>query len=129
MQEEIARRWRPVASARSGQFRRRPAIEPRGESVSNTELFRRLARALGRTEAWLFESDESMLRAALASGDPVPGKAVRTTIDPDIQSAAVSALGGTFGGVAVLDARSGDVLGVAGLAFSEPGENLRTPDF
>ena len=46
----------------------RPAIEPRGESVSNTELFRRLARALGRTESWLFESDESMLRAALASG-------------------------------------------------------------
>ena len=48
----------------------RPAIEPRGESVPNTELFRRLARALGRTEPWLFESDESMLRAALASGHP-----------------------------------------------------------
>ena len=28
----------------------RPAIAPRGESVANTELFRRLARALGRTE-------------------------------------------------------------------------------
>jgi anaerobic selenocysteine-containing dehydrogenase len=48
----------------------RPAIEPRGESLSNTELFRRLAHALGRTEPWLFESDESMLRAALASGHP-----------------------------------------------------------
>jgi anaerobic selenocysteine-containing dehydrogenase len=48
----------------------RPAIAPRGESVANTELFRRLARALGRTDAWLFESDESMLRAALASGHP-----------------------------------------------------------
>ena len=48
----------------------RPAIAPRGESVSNTELFRRLARALGRTEAYLFESDESMLRAAMASGHP-----------------------------------------------------------
>jgi anaerobic selenocysteine-containing dehydrogenase len=48
----------------------RPAIAPRGESVSNTELFRRLAAALGRTEPWLFESDESMLRAALASGHP-----------------------------------------------------------
>jgi anaerobic selenocysteine-containing dehydrogenase len=48
----------------------RPAIPPSGESVSNTELFRRLARALGRTEAYLFESDESMLRAALASGHP-----------------------------------------------------------
>ncbi len=48
----------------------RPAIDPRGESVSNTELFRRLAAALGRTEPYLFESDESMLRAALASGHP-----------------------------------------------------------
>ena len=48
----------------------RPAIPPRGESVSNTELFRRLAAALGRTEPWLLESDESMLRAALASGHP-----------------------------------------------------------
>jgi anaerobic selenocysteine-containing dehydrogenase len=48
----------------------RPAIAPRGESVSNTELFRRLAKALGRSEPWLFESDESMLRGALASGHP-----------------------------------------------------------
>jgi anaerobic selenocysteine-containing dehydrogenase len=48
----------------------RPAIAPRGEAVPNTELFRMLARALGRTEPWLFESDETMLRAALASGHP-----------------------------------------------------------
>jgi anaerobic selenocysteine-containing dehydrogenase len=46
----------------------RPAIAPRGESVSNTALFRRLAKALGRSEPYLFETDESMLRAALASG-------------------------------------------------------------
>jgi hypothetical protein len=38
--------------------------------VGNTELFRRLARTLGRTEAYLFESDESMLRTALGSGHP-----------------------------------------------------------
>ncbi len=48
----------------------RPAIAPCGEAVSNTELFRRLAAALGRTEPWLFESDETLLRAALASGHP-----------------------------------------------------------
>src|SRR4030095_3537705 len=35
----------------------RPAIATRGESVSNTELFRRLAGALGRREPWLFETD------------------------------------------------------------------------
>lgn len=48
----------------------RPAIAPRGESVSNTEFFRRLAGALGRTEPWLFESDESLVRTALSSGHP-----------------------------------------------------------
>ena len=48
----------------------RPAIAPHCESVSNTELFRRLAAALDRTEPWLFESDESMLRSALSSGHP-----------------------------------------------------------
>lgn len=56
----------------------------------------------------------------LASGDPVKGRSVKTTIDPDIQEAAVLALGGLYGGVAVLDARDGEVLGVAGLAFSAP---------
>lgn len=48
----------------------RPAIAPCGEALCNTELFRRLARALGRTEPWLFESDESMIRTALGSGHP-----------------------------------------------------------
>ena len=48
----------------------RPAIAPRGEAISNSELFRRLAKALGRAEPWLFESDEAMLRGALASGHP-----------------------------------------------------------
>lgn len=56
----------------------------------------------------------------LASAHPVKGKAVKTTIDPEIQEAAVLALGGLYGGVAVLDARDGEVLGVAGLAFSAP---------
>ncbi len=48
-----------------------PAIPPRGESVSNTEFFRRLARALNRTEAFLFESDEELIRAALNSQSPL----------------------------------------------------------
>lgn len=48
----------------------RPAIAPLGEALCNTELFRRLARALGREEPWLYDSDEDMIRAALASGHP-----------------------------------------------------------
>lgn len=49
----------------------RPAISPCGESVSNTEFFRRLAEAMGRTEPWLFESDEQLLRTALDSDHPL----------------------------------------------------------
>jgi cell division protein FtsI/penicillin-binding protein 2 len=56
----------------------------------------------------------------LARGKPRQGKPVRTTIDPALQSAAVAALGGRFGGVAVLDARSGDVRALAGIAYSAP---------
>jgi penicillin-binding protein A len=56
----------------------------------------------------------------LASADPVKGKPVRTTIDPVLQEAAVTALGSAFGGVAVLDAKDGSVLGVAGIAYSSP---------
>ena len=56
----------------------------------------------------------------IATSEPVPGAAVRTTIVPAIQEAAVTALGSLFGGVAVLDARNGDVLGLAGVAYSAP---------
>ena len=41
------------------------AIEPLGESVPNTELWRRLAHAMGFTERELFENDDSLLRSAL----------------------------------------------------------------
>jgi penicillin-binding protein A len=56
----------------------------------------------------------------IASSKPVPGKPLHTTIDPDLQREAVAALGSQFGGVAVLDARSGSVLALAGIAFSGP---------
>jgi anaerobic selenocysteine-containing dehydrogenase len=45
------------------------AIAPLGESVPNTELWRRLAGAMGYTEPELFESDESLLASALKDTD------------------------------------------------------------
>ena len=42
-----------------------PAIEPLGEAVSNSELHRRLAHAMGFTEPALFDDDLTALRAAL----------------------------------------------------------------
>jgi cell division protein FtsI/penicillin-binding protein 2 len=56
----------------------------------------------------------------LAKAKPKPGAPVKTTIDPELQEAAVSALAGRSGGVAVLDARKGDVRALAGQAFSAP---------
>lgn len=45
------------------------AIEPLGESVSNTELWRRLARAMGYTEPELFESDDELLATCISGID------------------------------------------------------------
>lgn len=47
-----------------------PAIEPLGEAVPNTELFRRLARAMGFTEPCFRDSDEDLIRQALSGGSP-----------------------------------------------------------
>jgi penicillin-binding protein A len=56
----------------------------------------------------------------LAAAQPRKGEPVRTTIDPGLQEATAAALGDAFGGVAVLDARNGSVLALAGIAFSSP---------
>jgi penicillin-binding protein A len=56
----------------------------------------------------------------LASRPPRPGRSVRTTIDARIQRAAVEALAGRFGGVAAVRPSDGEVLALAGVAFSAP---------
>jgi cell division protein FtsI/penicillin-binding protein 2 len=64
----------------------------------------------------------------LASSDPVAGQPVRTTIDPELQEAAFEALAEQFGGIAVLDARKGSVLALAGIAYSTlqpPGSTFK----
>jgi peptidoglycan glycosyltransferase len=56
----------------------------------------------------------------LAATSPKPGESVRTTIDPDVQLAAVQALAGRYGGIAAVRPRTGEVLALAGVAFSAP---------
>ncbi len=46
-----------------------PAIAPLGESVPNTELWRRLAAEMGYDEPSLFETDQSLLESALQRFD------------------------------------------------------------
>jgi hypothetical protein len=56
------------------------------------------------------------------------GHAVHTTIDPDVQRAAVTALGARVGGVAVVRPRTGQILALSGIAFSglsPPGSTFK----
>ncbi|HVS33503.1 MAG TPA: molybdopterin oxidoreductase family protein [Thermoanaerobaculia bacterium] len=46
----------------------RRAIEPMGEALPNSEIFRRIAAAMGLEEPALRESDEEMMRQALSRG-------------------------------------------------------------
>jgi cell division protein FtsI/penicillin-binding protein 2 len=65
---------------------------------------------------------------ALARRAPRQAAAVRTTIAPSIQTAAVAALAGRLGGVAVLQPRTGEILAAAGIAFSglqPPGSTFK----
>ncbi len=47
-----------------------PAIEPLGESLPNSEVFRRLAARMGFTEECFRDSDEDICRQALESSSP-----------------------------------------------------------
>jgi peptidoglycan glycosyltransferase len=67
-------------------------------------------------------------RRALARARPKKGKPVKSTIDDRIQDSAVAALGGQLGGVAALDPDTGEILGLAGLAYSTlqpPGSTMK----
>ena len=64
--------------------------------------------------------DDPAFGRPLATAQPVAGKPVRTTIDTDLQNAAVTALGDRYGGVAAVDASDGSVLALAGIALSAP---------
>lgn len=64
----------------------------------------------------------------LASSPPVLARPVRTTIDPTLERAAVSATGGQYAGIAVMNPRTGGLLALAGIAFSAlqpPGSTMK----
>jgi penicillin-binding protein A len=95
-----------------------PPEAPVGVSGLEQAFNRRLAGRPGGS--LLAVQDEGGSARILSQAEPRPGAPVKTTIDPDLQVAAVSALAGRAGGVAVLDTRSGDVRALAGQAFSAP---------
>lgn len=95
-----------------------PPETPVGVSGLERAFNQRLAGKPGGSLLAVAE-DGSEIRT-LGKSKPRRGAPVKTTIDPDLQEAAVSALAGRSGGVAVLDTRKGDVRALAGQAFSAP---------
>jgi penicillin-binding protein A len=94
---------------------------PEGTPVGISGLERAFnARLEGKPGGSLLAVDENGAARTLAKAEPKPGAPVKTTIDTTLQEAAVSALAGRVGGIAVLDARNGDVRALAGQAFSAP---------
>jgi peptidoglycan glycosyltransferase len=59
-------------------------------------------------------------RRVLARAAAAPGTTVRTTISPTMEQAAISALGGSYAGMTVMNPRTGAVVALAGIAFSAP---------
>ena len=95
-----------------------PAGTPVGISGLEQAFNARLAGKPGGS--LLAVEDEGGSARILSQAEPQAGAPVKTTIDPDLQVEAVSALAGRAGGVAVLDIRRGDVRALAGQAFSAP---------
>ncbi len=95
-----------------------PAGTPVGVSGLEQAFNRRLAGKPGGSLLAVAEKGGSA--RILAQAEPQPGAPVKTTIDPALQQTAVAGLAGRAGGVAVLDARNGDVRALAGQAFSAP---------
>jgi peptidoglycan glycosyltransferase len=111
---EIAGRVGPAPPERAAELASKGV--PDGAPVGLTGLEREFDAQLAGTPG-------GELRAGvrvLASSRPRRGKSVRTTIDPDVQRAAVAALAGRYGGIAAVRPRNGEVLALSGVAFSAP---------
>jgi cell division protein FtsI/penicillin-binding protein 2 len=103
-----------------------PSLARQGFSIGTPVGVSGLERAFNRRLAGkpggslLAVADDGSSARILAKADPQAGAAVKTTIDPTLQTSAVSALAGRAGGIAVLNARNGNVVAIAGQAFSAP---------
>jgi cell division protein FtsI/penicillin-binding protein 2 len=111
---EIAGRIGPAPEERAAELAERGV--PADANVGLTGLEREFDAELAGTPGG------ELLAGAreLATVPPRRGDSVRTTIDPDIQLAAVQALAGRYGGIAAVRPRTGEVLALSGLAFSAP---------
>jgi cell division protein FtsI/penicillin-binding protein 2 len=67
-------------------------------------------------------------KRVLARTTPKRGENITTTIVPSLESAAVAAMGDNYAGIAAMDPRTGALLALAGIAFSDaqpPGSTMK----
>ena len=97
---------------------------PRGVTVGTSGLERVFEEKLAGTPGGQLRAGRRVLAQTL----PRPGRSVRSSIDPSVQRAAVAAKGDRLGGVAVVRPRTGEILALAGIAFSglqPPGSTFK----
>jgi cell division protein FtsI/penicillin-binding protein 2 len=102
--------------------------EPIGLSGVELAYNTRLAGKPGGTLSAVPAGEEDAEGRVLGEGEAEPAKPLKTTIDPTLQEASVSALAGQSGGVAVIDAKRGNIRALAGQAYSllqPPGSTMK----
>ncbi|MBW3652736.1 MAG: hypothetical protein KY433_03905 [Actinobacteria bacterium] len=97
---------------------------PSDATVGTSGLERVFEARLAGTPGGHLRAGERVLARTL----PRPAKPVRSSIDPSVQRAAVAAKGERLGGVAAVRPRTGEILALAGIAFSglqPPGSTFK----
>ena len=118
----IAGSMGPIPAERAMELR--AAGVPEDAQVGLTGLERALDTRLRGTPGGELRAGGKTLAVAA----PRPAEPVRTSIDPDVQRAAVSALAGRLGGVVALDPQTGRVRAAAGIGLSglqPPGSTFK----
>ncbi len=104
----------PIPADQAETFAR--AGYPKDATVGLSGLEREFeSRLAGRFGGFLRASGRVLARVEAEKAQPV-----RTSIDLGVQEAAVTAIGARLGGIAVMRPRSGEVLALAGIAYSAP---------
>jgi transpeptidase family protein/penicillin-binding protein/MecA-like transpeptidase family protein len=112
---------------------RRQALEAQGVEAGDIVGVSGLERALddrlrGSPGGELLATGGPSGRRVLASAAPKAAPALRTTVSPELQHAAVAALGGQYGGIVALRPSSGEILAVAGIGLDSvqpPGSTFK----